>query len=87
MIETKKKGEYILLAGAGLLIFIVIFTILILTGVITPAIFPSTGEVLDVNPLSSTLLTFLMLIVLLYVSTRILDFGLKYRKIETEANE
>jgi hypothetical protein len=59
-----------------------VFAILVLTGIITPSIFPPTGNLLDVNPLSSGLLTFLMLIVLLYIGTRILDFGLKYRNEE-----
>ena len=82
--DREKKSKYILWIGASLLVTTVIFTILILTGVITPNIFPTTGDLLDVNPLSSGLLTFLMLIILLYVGTRVLDFGLKYRKDEQE---
>ncbi len=79
-----KKSDYILLSGAILLGTTVVFTLLILTGIITPNIFPPTGELLDVNPLTSALITFLMLIILLYVGTRVLDFGLKYRKTELE---
>jgi cytochrome bd-type quinol oxidase subunit 2 len=82
--DKDKKSRYILWTGAALLGTTAIFAILVLVGAITPNIFPPTGNLLDVNPLSSGLLTFLMLIVLLYVGTRILDFGLKYRKEEPE---
>jgi len=78
--DKAKKSRIILWIGAGLLGTTAVFAILVLTGVIVPSIFPPTGNLLDVNPLSSGLLTFLMLIVLLYVSTRVLDFGLKYRR-------
>ncbi|HUX98551.1 MAG TPA: hypothetical protein VMV49_03300 [Candidatus Deferrimicrobium sp.] len=80
MSDKEKKSKYILWIGAGLLITTVTLAILILIGLITPNIFPPTGDLLDVNPLASGLLTFLMLIILLYVGTRVLDFGLKYRK-------
>lgn len=82
--EQEKKRKIILWIGAGLLILTAGFAILVLTGVITPVIFPPTGEPLDVSPLSSALVVFLMLIIILYVGTRVLDFGLKYPKNETE---
>lgn len=78
--DKETKGSCILWIGAGLLGATTVFAILVLIGVITPKIFPPTGNLLDVNPLSSGLLTFFMLIVLLYVGSRVLDFGLKYRK-------
>ncbi|NVM31011.1 MAG: hypothetical protein HWN65_19375 [Candidatus Helarchaeota archaeon] len=84
MAEQEKKRKIILWIGAGLLILTAGFAILVLTGVITPVIFPPTGEPLDVSPLSSALVVFLMLIIILYVGTRVLDFGLKYPKNETE---
>ncbi|MFX1299177.1 MAG: hypothetical protein ACFFD2_30490 [Promethearchaeota archaeon] len=87
MFEKRKKSDYILLVGAAVLILTATFAILILVGAITPNIFPTSGELLDVNPLSSGLVTFLMLIILLYVATRILDFGLKYRREENEPKE
>jgi ABC-type multidrug transport system fused ATPase/permease subunit len=84
LMDKERKSRFILWIGAGLLGTTVVFAILVLTGVIVPNIFPPTGNLLDVNPLSSGLLTFLMLIILLYVGTRVLDFGLKYRKDEQE---
>jgi len=84
---VNKKGEYILWIGAGLLGTVAILAFLILIGVVKPNIFPPTGDILDVNPLSSGLLTFLLLVVLLYVGTRVLDFGLKYRKLEDESSK
>ena len=85
MSDKEKKGRIILWTGAGVLILTAVFAILVLTGVITPNIFPPSGSLLDVNPLSSGLLTFLMLIILIYVGTRILDFGLKYGKEDSES--
>ncbi|MDD1779373.1 MAG: hypothetical protein LUQ65_14495 [Candidatus Helarchaeota archaeon] len=82
--DKDKTSRYILWIGAALLGTTVVFAILLLGGVIAPNIFPPTGEPLDVNPLSSALLTFLLLIVLLYVGTRVLDFGLKYGRKEPE---
>lgn len=82
--DKDKTSRYILWIGAALLGTTAVFAILVLVGVIAPNIFPPTGEPLDANPLSSGLLTFLMLIVLLYVGTRVLDFGLKYRREEPE---
>ncbi len=82
--EQEKKRKIILWLGAGLLGVSAGFAILILTGIITPNIFPPTGEPLDINPLSSALATFLMLIVIMYIGTRVLDFGLKYSKDENK---
>lgn len=82
--DKEKTSRYILWIGAALLGTVVVFAILVLVGVVTPNIFPPTGNPLDVNPLCSALLTFLMLIVLLYVGTRVLNFGLKYRREEPE---
>lgn len=87
MAEENKKRMYILWAGAGLLGATAIFAILVLTGVITPIIFPPTGLPLDVSPLASAIVTFLMLIILIYVSTRVLDFGLKYPKDDATPKE
>jgi ABC-type multidrug transport system fused ATPase/permease subunit len=87
LMDKEKKSRFILWIGAGLLGTTVVFAILVLTGVIVPNIFPPTGNLLDVNPLSSGLLTFLMLIILIYVSTRVLDFGLKYRKEPDQKEE
>ncbi|NVM55039.1 MAG: hypothetical protein HWN66_15140 [Candidatus Helarchaeota archaeon] len=85
MSEKGIKRKYILWTGAGLLGFTVVFAVLVLTGVITPVIFPPTGEPLDVSPLSSAFVTFLMLIILIYVGTRVLDFGLKYSNEDNES--
>jgi len=85
--ERKKKSDYILLIGTIILGMTIVFAILILTGIITPNIFPPSGSILDINPLSSGLLTFLMLVILLYVGSRVLDFGLKYRKEEAERKQ
>ncbi|MFX1294816.1 MAG: hypothetical protein ACFFD2_08180 [Promethearchaeota archaeon] len=87
MSEKEKRRKYILWTGAGLLILTAVLAVLILTGFITPNIFPPTGSLLDINPLSSGLLTFLMLIILIYVGTRILDFGLKYGKEDSESKK
>ncbi len=87
MTENQKKGDIILWIGAGILLGTVVLAVLILFGVIKPNIFPMTGDILDVNPLSSGLLTFLLLIVLIYVGTRVLDFGLKYRRDENESTK
>lgn len=87
MSKKKRKSDYILFTGAILLAITAIFAILILIGVIKPNIFPPSGSLLDPNPLSSGLLTFLMLVILLYVGSKVLDFGLKYRKEEAEPKE
>ena len=87
MSDQTKTRKYILWTGAGLLGATAIFAILVLSGVITPIIFPPTGLPLDVSPLSSAFVTFLMLIILIYVSTRLLDFGLKYPKDDTNSEE
>lgn len=83
--DKDKTSRYILWIGAALLGTTTVFAILVLSGVIAPNIFPPTGEPLDTSPLSSALLTFLLLIVLLYVGTRVLDFGLKYRREEPKS--
>ena len=78
--NNEDLSKIIIIIGAALLGATVVIAILILIGIITPNIFLPTGNLLDVNPLSSGLLTFFMLLILLYSSTRILDFGLKYSK-------
>ena len=87
MSEKEKMRRIIFWIGAGILGTTAIFAILVLTGIVTPIIFPPTGLPLDVSPLSSALITFLMLIILIYVGTRILDFGLKYKKDELESKK
>ncbi|MHA1267139.1 MAG: hypothetical protein ACTSRS_18005 [Candidatus Helarchaeota archaeon] len=82
MQDKAKLQRIIFWIGAAFLGIAALFAILVLTGLVTPIIFTPTGEPLDVSPLSSALVTFLMLIVLIYVGTRILDFGLKYGKSE-----
>ncbi len=82
MSQKRKKSDLILIIGAAMLTTSAIFSILILTGVLSPNIFPPTGEILDVNPLASAFFCFLLLVVIIYVGTRILDFGLKYRERE-----
>lgn len=80
LIEKEEIRKYILWLGSALLISTVVFAILFLTGVLSPNIFPPTGQPLDPSPLASVLFIFFLLIVIMYVSTRILDFGLKYGK-------
>ncbi|MHA1131262.1 MAG: hypothetical protein ACTSRC_03200 [Candidatus Helarchaeota archaeon] len=87
MTANRKKGDMILWSGAVILIGTVVLAVLILLGVIQPNIFPMTGGILDINSLSSGLLTFLLLIVMIYVGTRVLDFGLKYRRDEIESSQ
>lgn len=78
MNQKEKRRTFIFWIGAALLGTCAIFALLVLIGAVTPNVFPPTGEPLDVSPLSSALVTFLMLIILIYVGTRVLDFGLKY---------
>ena len=85
MIDDDKKRTYLILIGAGLMGVATTFAILILTGVLTPNIFPPTGQPLDLNPLTSALLTFLLLSIIVYVGNKIIVHGLNYKKKEEES--
>ncbi len=80
MTEKEEIRKYILWIGSGLLISTAVFAVLFLTGVLTPNIFQPTGQPLDPSPLASTLIIFFLLVILIYIGTRVLDFGLKYGK-------
>ena len=87
MMDKEKKSFYIILIGTSLMGFATIFTILILTGILIPQIFPPTGQPLDLSPLTSALLTFLLLSIIVYVGNKVIGYGLKLKENEKETSK
>ena len=80
--DDKKKGKIILIIGIILIGIPAIIALLTIFGIITPVIFRPTGKPLDVMPLINVLCWFLMLVILIYVGTRIIDWGINYLRGE-----
>jgi hypothetical protein len=76
------KGKLLLLLGAFLMAFPAVIAILTIFGVMIPVVFPPTGKPLDVMPLVNALTWWLMLILLLYIGTRVIDWSIKYLREE-----
>ncbi|MBD3229040.1 MAG: hypothetical protein GF329_12695 [Candidatus Lokiarchaeota archaeon] len=74
------KGNIILITGIGLMAFPAIIAILTIFGIFVPVIFPPTGMPLDVTPLVNALSWWLMLVLIMYIATRVIDWGIDYLK-------
>ncbi|MHA1269791.1 MAG: hypothetical protein ACTSPY_08415 [Candidatus Helarchaeota archaeon] len=78
--NKQDKGTIFLIIGISLVIFPAVIAILTIFGLIQPIIFPPTGKPLDVMPLINVLGWYLMLLLILYVGSRIVDWSIKYLK-------
>ncbi|MHA1310884.1 MAG: hypothetical protein ACTSQO_08110 [Candidatus Helarchaeota archaeon] len=76
--NKKNKGLIFLLIGVSLVIFPAVIATLTLFGLVEPIIFPPTGKPLDLMPFINVLGWFLMLLIILYTGSRIVDWSIKY---------
>ena len=76
--DKKIIKKLLLIIGIFLISLSALIAILTLLGIVQPSIFPTTGKPLDVIPLVNVICWFLMLLIILYVGSRIIDWSIKY---------